>query len=257
MTVGTHDCVGLLVDGCNGPWHRIWTPLTLSSYASLTGAISLDDVLSPQYLELKDRLELGILLASAVMQLHTTEWLNEDWGKGDIFFLQKITQRRTTRGNIEPVFEPVIDKPFVRRTFGSSQALHPIPQAPNSPASTLVVCERSLFSLGIVLIELWFEKRIEELSPDGDQDQDDGNARYKTARKLLGDIFTYAGENYGLAVSRCINGLTPSGGSAPATWGSLDNEDFKNDVHTNVVALLEKNFEVGSSALFLGPAVRC
>jgi hypothetical protein len=257
MTVGTHDCIGLLVDGGNGPWHRIWAPLTLSSYTSLTGPISLDDVLLPQCLELKDRLELGLLLASAVMQLHTTEWLNEDWGKGDIFFLQKITQRPTTRGTIETFHEPVIDKPFVRRTFGSSQELHPIPQSPKSPASTLVVCERSLFSLGIVLTELWYEKRIEDLSPDGDQNQDDGNARYKTARKLLGDIFTYAGENYGLAVARCINGINPSSSSISATWGSLDNDDFKNDVHTNVVCLLEKNFDVGSSVTFLGHGVRC
>jgi hypothetical protein len=255
------SCIGIIFDECNRPWHRIWAPTTLLSYSSLTEAVSLESLLAPGCLEKKDRLELGVRLAFAVMQLHSTEWLSDCWGKQDIFFLQRAVRRRALCGGFVLVGEPVIDKPFVRRTFGSSEELyllHPNTVQSTAPATetaTFVEYDRSLFSLGIILIELWFERGIEELrlpfqNQDGDtQGQRSDNTDYRTAQCRIGEIFTYAGDDYGLAVSRCINGLSRHIDNVRAIPGSLESEDFKNDVHTNVVCLLERNLEVSNLLL--------
>ncbi|KAF8533051.1 hypothetical protein BDD12DRAFT_900637 [Trichophaea hybrida] len=221
--------------------------MTLSLYSSLTEAVSFERLLVPGSLEKRNRLELVVRLAFAVMQLHSTEWLNDYWGKQDIFFLQKAVRRRALTGGFVRVGEPIIDKPFVRRTFGSSEKLYPLhpntahDAAPVTDTETLIGCDRSLFSLVIMLIELWFERRIEDLrlpsqnQDDNIQSQNSDNVDYRTAQGRIGEIFTYAGEDYGVAVSRCINGLNSPVGNARAIPISLDSEDFKNDLHTNVV----------------------
>jgi hypothetical protein len=249
----SNSCIGILFDECNQPY-RIWPTMTLSPYSPQPEAVSLESLLVHGALEKRDRLELGAQLASAVMQFHSTEWLNDCWGKQDIFFLQKAVHQRAVAGGVVLVHEPVIDKPFVRRTFGSSKELYPLRSntLQNNTPTTLVEHDRSLFSLGIMLIELWFERRIEDLrTPSQNHDcdiqsQSSDNVNYQTARDCLGEIFIYAGEDYGVAVSRCINGFNIPIGNTQAISGSLDNDDFKNDVHTNVVCLLEKNLKVSS-----------
>jgi hypothetical protein len=70
------------------------------------------------------------------------------------------------------------------------------------------------------------------------------HADYATAQQRIGELITYAGDNYGLAVSRCIYGLNRPGEPPRASQSTLDNEVFKNDVYINIVCLLEKNLEV-------------
>jgi len=56
------------------------------------------------------RLRLGVKLASSVMQLHGSQWLNETWVRDDIFFIQGRT------GSL-------IEKPFVNRSFFPDPAI--------------------------------------------------------------------------------------------------------------------------------------
>jgi hypothetical protein len=61
--------------------------------------VSLHDLLCCSALELGPRLELGSRLASAVIQLHGTEWWSEFWGSKDLlFFDRQDTQRRAADG---------------------------------------------------------------------------------------------------------------------------------------------------------------
>lgn len=255
-------CIGILVDASNERWHRIWPPppsLLQSPY--VPESVPLDELLHPGCLEKWDRLNLGVKLASAVMQLHGTPWLGESWGGNDILFMQKVITRRMKTGNLPcqyvQTYEPVIDQPFVRRMFGSSEALVPLEQiTPPPQENVLPEYNKSLFSLGIVLTELWFERRIEELRTQPSQalasnTQDStsyiptmDHADYATAQQCIGKLNTYAGDKYGLAVSRCIDGLNRPGEPPRASQNTLDNEVFKNDVYINIVCLLEKNLEV-------------
>lgn len=233
--------IGILVDESNGFLHRIYPPIVISpSY--LSNAISLRELLVPQLLEPKVRLELGFQLALAVMQLHASEWLTESWGTQDIFFLQRSIRCQTIDGQLISVRETVVDKPFVRRVF-APPSIQQLNTTQATTTKSLVQCNKSLFSLGVVLMELWFETPIEGLGSIDTHSTINDNWVYETAEKHLGELIRVAGENYGFAVSRCLNGL-----SRPLKDKSLDCPAYKNAVHTDIICLLEKNLKVHCSS---------
>jgi hypothetical protein len=170
--------------------------------------------------------------------------MTERWGKQDIFFLQRVRPCHAEDGKLTKIREPVADKPFVRRIFKSTTTQH---TSPTTTALTeLVRRDISLFSLGVVLVELWFERGIEELgSPRFDSSAPfNDNSIYETASQYIGELWRTAGENYSTAVSRCLHGL-----NRPMGTKSLESLEFKNAVHVDVVCLLEKNLEVISHSL--------
>jgi hypothetical protein len=131
------------------------------------------------------------------------------------------------------------NNPLVRQTFGSLE--HPSTGTPGqSEATSTTPCllryDRSLFSLGIILIELLIGKRVEDL-PEYPEDsyQLDDNAEYQTADRLItsGRIDMEADTIYGGALRRCIRGL-----DCNAT--SLEDDGFKHEVQVKVIAELEK-----------------
>jgi len=217
-----------------------------------TEAVTLETLLKLDILINKeDRLRLGVEVASAMMQLHTTEWLGgpgESWGKRDIFVLQRAIKRQRVEGGTTLVWEPLLEKPFVSRTFGSQKC------SAVSSKSPVVDYDKNLFSLGIILIELSLQSCIEDLR-DHSWDQSDrispvvggqphqlcDNPDYITATQRIGEVFRAEQEDYGLAVQRCINGLSLP--DEPITK-SLDNLQYKNEVHTNIISLLERNLKV-------------
>ncbi|KAF8243860.1 hypothetical protein K440DRAFT_663845 [Wilcoxina mikolae CBS 423.85] len=229
-------------------WHCVKPPRPLFTSSYMRETVSLHDLLIPGCLEKKIRLQLGVELASAVMQLHETEWLNESWGNRDISFLQRSDlMRKLPNGTWIPV--PVADKPIVRRVFERLKApqnppelIHSEPSQPNSPQ--LIQYDKSLFSLGIVLIEIWYERHIHELrDPSQANIPFNENAAFDTAVRSVGSIFSTAGDLYGLAVSRCLNGLNRPIESTQAGRRDLQNSKFKNEVQSDIVSLLERNLE--------------
>ncbi|KAA8894846.1 hypothetical protein FN846DRAFT_785833 [Sphaerosporella brunnea] len=243
------NCMGILIDRSNGWLHRVFPPSTVSCSCFLPTAISLEELLSLQCLSMRKRLELGLRLASALLKLHETGWWNENWGKRDIFFLQKKARRQATdgRGIIE-VCDPIVDEPLVRRAFSASARLGSSPP-PKTTSSSPVEYDRSLCSLGIILIELWYQCRIEDLrSPHQLQNHDDEFPDYETAQNRLGKLMTDAGESYGLAVSRSLGGLNGPVGVSRHVAKSLKDNLFTSEVHENIVCLLEKNLEVPITA---------
>jgi hypothetical protein len=233
----SNSYIGVLIDERNGFLHRIWPPRAIASLSYLSGAVPLDDLLVPGLLETKVRLNLGVHLATATMQLHASEWLTERWGKQDILFLQRSIPRLALDGTVISIREPVIDKPFVRRTFEPPSRQTNTVQA--TMTEPLVQCNNSLFSLGVVLMELWFERRIEDFGSGKNLSGVNDNSVYETARQYIGELLRVAGENYGIAVSRCLNGL-----SRPMENKSLDCAIYKNAVHADIVCLLQKNLKV-------------
>jgi hypothetical protein len=218
--------------------------------------VSLETLIKLGVLRDKEvRLRLGVELASSMMQLHTTEWLGGpggSWGKQDIFVLQKAVERQVVGGGKILIWEPLLDKPFVCRTFGSQQGS----SASNTNKSPVADYDKNLFSLGIILIELSLQSCIEDLrDPSWDQGDVDrispvvgnqphqlcDNPDYITATQRIGEVFRTEQEDYGLAVQRCINGL-----SLPdeTVTKSLDNLQYKNEVHVNIISLLERNLKV-------------
>ncbi|KAF8535632.1 hypothetical protein BDD12DRAFT_892256 [Trichophaea hybrida] len=192
-------------------------------------------------LEVRDRLKLGVALATAMMQLHTTKWFgeSESWGRRDIFFPQETANFEPVGGEAVSIRRPIIDNPFVRQAF----SIRPqnTTRLTNSEllASLFVRYDRSVFSLGIVLIELWIGKRLEDL-PEYLQivnsGQNTDTAQYGSASLLIDKIREEAGPMYGDAVRRCIRDLD-------YPKNSLDDKDFKTEVQAMVVAGLERNWK--------------
>ena len=228
-------CLGILDSG--NARHRLWSAaLAPRHYTKQT--ISLEDLLRHQLAEKRDRLRLGVQLASAVIQLHATGWLNERWGRRDIhFFLDAELPRLAGSGGYQSV--PVFEKPFLRRDFRKGLPDSQSQQnMPDLAQRSLVKYDASLFSLGIVLVELWFGECIEDFpeyprATAHHEVSSNDNAEYQTADILLRKINQNEGLIYGNAVRRCIRGLD-------CTATSLEEDELKNKAHSHVVYELER-----------------
>jgi hypothetical protein len=127
--------------------------------------VSLASLLSSHAADLKQqKWTLGLQLASSVLQLHTTSWLNERWGAKDILFFQH------TNGTV------FYDSPFIRRTFTLSQSAVGSSASSSRRYRSIPV----LFALGIVLIELYYRKPFEDL-----QNEDEKQTRTKVSLSLI------------------------------------------------------------------------
>ncbi|KAI5785805.1 hypothetical protein EDC01DRAFT_189016 [Geopyxis carbonaria] len=220
---GIPTCLGVLV-GKQNTQHRLWPATSTLSKSVMTSyrpkTISLEAVFTQyMYVFMKPvRLRLGVKLASAVMQIHDTEWLSERWSKRDIHFLIP------TEGST-----PLFDKPFVRRTFARTSSKRTSTSQPQNTGETLIQYNKSIFSLGIILVELWYGKGLQEpASPVANIEPE--------TKDHINKIIEHedAGVPYGEAVRRCIRGLDHK-------FTDLDEEDFKNTVHKMVVTPLENN----------------
>ena len=104
--------------------------------------ISLKEILETEGTPLpwKFRMLLAVRLASSLLQLLATSWLDHAWSKDAVFFLiQPGTQAQI-----------LLNRPFVRCTFGgmrtTSQSIEP---------------KVALLELGILLLEIWYKTTLE------------------------------------------------------------------------------------------------
>ncbi|KAF8445312.1 hypothetical protein BGX38DRAFT_1196217, partial [Terfezia claveryi] len=171
----------------------------------------------PQKPSIRDRLRLAVLLASSVMQLHETSWLNKLWYSSDIFF--KGTDARDLR----------LAEPYLRSTFQAAQeSTFAVAQVEDEWSDCILYCNQTLFMLGIVLIEIYHWERFEAL--------ENGRRKSQAVREIVTELFQNAGENYGLSVKTCVQGL-------PGIEMDLDHEGFKNEVYEKIVVPLEDNLK--------------
>ncbi|KAF2182091.1 hypothetical protein K469DRAFT_691691 [Zopfia rhizophila CBS 207.26] len=173
-----------------------------------------------------DALKIAVHLASSVLQLYKTPWLVEDWGKEDILFIHRPGAS-------------LYDHPFVSCGFShlrsSAEEMEWVSTG-TSPYN--VIRNQTLFTLGILLIELWYGKSMDDLkTTDDTNNRGTPNDAWCTANRLIKDneIRDNAGFLYAEAIERCI-------------WcdfgqreTDLEDEKFQKIVYERVVALLQKN----------------
>ena len=162
-----------------------------------------------------ERLELAVRLASSVLQFHTSGWLRERWGKKDIYLVQPDPSK------------PSLGTPIVHHNFTSE---------PSPKKLTIVCSDLSLFSLGIVLIELWFWKCVESFKDDECQEGNLDTAKFMKASEQIAKLYEEAGVKYADSVRRCIHGLDHK-------ESRLENNEFKSEVYLKVLRPLEKHLE--------------
>ncbi|KAK3364618.1 hypothetical protein B0T25DRAFT_444075 [Lasiosphaeria hispida] len=183
--------------------------------------VSLHDVLTCQTnmqpLTYRDRLQLAVFTASSVLQLYQTPWLSELPSSHHFFLI--------ARNGLE---SSCYKYAFVMPAGGSPSTIPLLPGIIRSP---------TLLALGILLIEIICGQTIDVLRTSGDgvhPASPDLLCDYIVARRLLTQVYQ-ASSNYGSAVRRCING------EFPRQTLDLDDEDFRQEVYSGVVALLEED----------------
>ena len=101
----------------------------------------------------QERLTIAAVLASSVLQLHSTPWLTDSWTKRDILFLRASDESR----------RPLIEYPYISQSFPLLKSnATPGSSDRNRSNPTEYDCRKYLFSLGVLLLELCFGEALED-----------------------------------------------------------------------------------------------
>jgi hypothetical protein len=161
-----------------------------------------------------------------VLQLFKTPWLDEQWSDNDVYFVHSPGLPLST----------VYKHAFVYRRLSTP----PATTLPTTQAAVYrVIRNQTLFTLGIVLIELLYGKSIEELQTTRDLDcQGTPGVAWCTAERLIEEEIEYeAGPGYLVAVRRCIRC------DFDRRESNLDDAAFQQAVFDGVVVPLEKTLQ--------------
>ena len=223
--------LGILVDE-EGRGHRI-SMLKAPPNNEPMQIVSLQSLLEEIPLERMDRLVLGVKLASTLLRLHSTPWLNTNLEKQNVFFKKQGKGIETA----------LLDKPLLSKDFIAPNCRISSPEPDNAALSRGLqhhTRNQSIFALGVLLIELWFGKPLDQLRDAedlGPQNQVNDITDFATTSRLVETVYKEAGSCYGEAVSRCISCEFEQRSS------NLDTESFKQAVHSGVISQLEKNLD--------------
>jgi hypothetical protein len=187
------QCIGFLTDNTKRK-HGIY-PLELAAHCDQQSwaAYSLRQVLTKRAninrrLTQLDKFRVAVDLASSVLQLYKTPWLDEQWSDNDVYFVHRPGVPLSN----------LYKHAFVYRELSSTPSAQ--------KAAYKVIRNQTLFTLGILLTELLYGKSIEELQLSRDLNcQGTPGIAWCTAERLIEEEIEYeAGPRYLDAVRRCI-----------------------------------------------------
>ncbi|KLJ12441.1 hypothetical protein EMPG_12518 [Blastomyces silverae] len=176
--------------------------------------LTLDCILSPDFegqLSRRQRYSIALLLASSVAQLQFTPWLRTGLTKKDVLFLPCE----------EDDCSIPFGEPFIQQDF---------PLNPPSPLDA-ETNDCNFYSLGILLLELCFGRRLEDhplrrKHPVGDE-QSRQTFDLKAAWEWSNIVQEEGGDDYALAVGWCFR------------EGSKVNQSWRGEIVENVIRPLE------------------
>ena len=144
-----------------------------------------------------DRLQIAVTLASSVLQLDGTSWLESEWTSNDIYF-----HKKDRRANDESYLHPYLPwKPCKSHGIIYSNT---IPCAQATKLEHLMDRCQVLFALGLILVELCFGRTLLAMQRPEDHDVNQEKTKYMTARRLLNSVYSEMGTSYGDVVRRCL-----------------------------------------------------
>lgn len=220
------DCIRLKI--CPVPSTNLATPGSTNPQTQTTTLHEL--FLRPKFaFSVKIRVQLAARLASSVLPLYSSGWLEEDWSSRDIMFLQD------GNGN------PQVENPLAHKSMYSTQS----PTTIDSPMSNQSVplpikTTKILLSLGIVLGELHHKKCWEDfMSTQFPQDIDyskmvPADRRFHIATKLHASLEdTMSHDAYREVLGWCVWGMPDIANT------NFDEEYYKSAVYTRIVQPLQ------------------
>lgn len=226
---GCDVCLGYLSDDTKDCRHELYRPEVPIVEKDSAIALSLRQLLDQQQgykLGVSDKIELAFALASGVLRLDETPWLAKQWGKDEIIVFKR-------KGGI------AASHPFVSTEVPESEQPRPISK--QYFTSCRLIKEETIFALGVLLIEIALEKPFEELRKPEDLNADGTEhelSDFYTAEGTLDDVCLAAGDRYGEAVARCVQGNFDQ-----KRKSTLEDPAFRKKVYDGVVAELKADLD--------------
>ncbi|CAG7959617.1 unnamed protein product [Penicillium salamii] len=189
------------------------------SAAPDTTVFSLDQLLQPTppiKLLLNPRMALSFSIASSVMQLNVTQWLQHPLTSNMVKILPDSPGKRGSG-----------IRPFISHTF-----------SPNAEEPKPCLVRRAILELGILLLELWQSQTFTAYAAEARVPLDDSFAvRYEAARRWLDASRDDVLPHYLTVVTRCVE-CTFFSNTADLDW---DDEAFRQSFFEHVVRPLWEN----------------
>ena len=220
-TIRCGTCLGYISAHASSR-HELYLPVTPLIGRDASAAIPLAQVLSTS-LTMRDSRHLALAAAKGMLQLRDTPWLRRQWGRKEIMLFKKDQKLLTTH-------------PFVSTSIQDQHNLLGSQSGdyfPENPA----IRNATVFSLGVLLIELALRKPFDDLMIPADLNPDGSKhpaSDFFAATRLLDRVYEEQSEGYGDAASRCIR---CDFGQRKA---DLDDAAFAGAVYEGVVAVLEE-----------------
>ena len=168
---------------------------------------SLEDALvaakaSEEGIPLSEKLNLAKTLALAVLQFHSTPWLKREWQSQDVVFF-----------GIQDFATDPLQMPYLKsrvQTQRNTTDQRAMISATGNECSNVThlrspVRNQTLYSLGVMLIELAYDSPLEDLKRPED-DQGDPHTMYWAATRLGDRVWRELGPKYADAVKICLHG---------------------------------------------------
>lgn len=196
----------------------------------LTKTISLRHLLLSQNkslaLSAKHRYAIATSIAWSVLHLSDSPWLGDHWNQDGIKFFINESDQFVSR------------YPSTAYAFCSA-ASTALPSSATKDFNRLIP-NKTIFTLGVILIELCLKKPLEDL-----RQSLDGQARGRTildewdvANGSLEDVYLEAGDSYGNAVQRCIK----CSFQGPESTQKFNVEQFRIQFYNTVVAPVQATY---------------
>ena len=173
----------------------------VSSTKSLEDALNAAKA-SSEGIPLLEKLNLAKTLALAVLQFHSTPWLQREWQSQDVVFfgIQDFTQ--------DPLQTPYLkSRVLTRRNTTDQRVINSVTGQEFSNVTHLrsPVRNPTLYSLGAMLTELAYDSPLQDLQKPED-DQGDPHTLYWAATRLGDRVSRELGPRYADAVKICLHG---------------------------------------------------
>ena len=192
----SNRAIGFLVDE-EDDRHKHYLYRANTTIVSEARSKSLGDLLSHTghgshntSLSRNDRLRIAVTLASSVLQLHGTSWLQSEWRSKDIIFHKNNNQAS----------DPCYTYPYIswKLCLGNDEV------SGSSTRRNRMVRIEVLYALGLTLIELCFGNTLAEMQVPEDEDLSETMTEMAIARRLSDYVYYEMGVSYGDAVRRCL-----------------------------------------------------
>lgn len=170
-------------------------------------------------IELLDKYELAALMASSLLQLHATSWLDGSWSAKDIHFVPSAPDM------------PLRDCAFIARKFPHQNQVQ-LRNSPSTSARQLVIQNEAIVALGITLIELSIMATLDSKETEPDRAIPD-LTDIQTARRLADTIQRNNVREWNSIIGIC---LRCSFHAKP----DFEKKEFRQEYYEYVVAPLQK-----------------